>query len=88
MRHTDSPTVREFENANYRVEEATRRINNIDQRLSRLEGSVQEAKEHNATKEDVERAKNWIYGAIASAIFSGLVLAVSISVLVVRLVAN
>ena len=86
MRHTDSPTARELENANFRVEEATKRINNIDQRLSRLEGSVVEAKGHQATKEDIERAKNWMYGAIVSAIFSGLVLVTSISVLVVRLV--
>lgn len=45
-----------------------------------------EAKGHQATKEDIERAKNWMYGAIVSAIFSGLVLVTSISVLVVRLV--
>ena len=68
--------------ANYRVDEANLRIDNLGQRVSKIEGQLEEQKQYRATKEDAERAKNWFYGAILGAALS---IGVAVATIAVRL---
>ena len=68
--------------ANFRVDEANIRIDNLGQRVSKIEGQLEEQKESRATKADVERAKNWFYGAMLGAVLS---IGVAVAAIAVRL---
>lgn len=68
--------------SNYRIDEANLRIDNLGQRVSKIEGQLEEQKESRATKADVERAKNWFYGAMLGAVLS---IGVAVATIAVRL---
>ena len=80
MRLPNSPRDRDFQDTTYRVEEATKRINDIDRRLARIEGQASSfAKEADVSKAELNFWKSLVpigIGVAGSLVSSGIVAAV------------